>query len=241
MASHTLNADPAELAKFNRLAGRWWNSEGEFKPLHQINPLRLDYIETRSNGLADKNVLDVGCGGGILSESLARRGAKVTGIDLAEDALAIARQHANSQNLEIDYRNIAVETLAAQTPGYYDIVSCMELLEHVPDPAAIVAACAALCKPGGQVFFSTIDRNPKAFLLAIVGAEYLLNLVPRGTHHYEKFIRPSELANAARRANLNVEDISGMRYDPLRGRHTLTRDTGVNYLMHCDKPEAPTP
>lgn len=240
MTTQTLNADPAELAKFNRLADRWWNPEGEFKPLHQINPLRLGYIEAHANGLAGKKVLDAGCGGGILAESLALRGAQVTGIDLAGDSLATARDHAATQQLEIDYRNIAVETLAAQTPGQYDIVSCMELLEHVPDPAAIVTACATLCKPGGHVFFSTIDRNPKAFLLAIVGAEYLLNLVPRGTHRYEKFIRPAELANTARRAKLSIGDISGLFYDPLRGRHKLTRDTGVNYLMHCVKSETST-
>lgn len=234
------NADAGELAKFNRLAGQWWDPEGEFKPLHAINPLRLQYMETRIGEFAGKRIVDVGCGGGILAESMALRGADVTGIDLAEDALNAAREHAQTQSLEIDYRLVAAEALAAQVTksgadGQFDVVSCMEMLEHVPEPATIVMACARLCKPGGQVFFSTINRHPKAFMLAIVGAEYLLRLLPRGTHSYEKFIKPSELATASGRAGLQVRDISGIRYDPLQGRHSLSRDINVNYLMHCNR------
>lgn len=234
------NADAGELAKFNRLASQWWDPEGEFKPLHAINPIRLKYMETRAGGFAGKRILDVGCGGGILSESMAINGADVTGIDLAEDALNAAREHAQAHSVKIEYQLIAAETLAAQVTKsgageQFDVVSCMEMLEHVPDPTTIVAACARLCKPGGQVFFSTLNRHPKAFLLAIVGAEYLLRLLPRGTHSYEKFIKPSELATAAGRAGLQVKDISGIRYDPLRGLHSLTRDVSVNYLMHCNR------
>lgn len=238
------NADAGELAKFNRLADQWWDPEGEFKPLHAINPLRLKYIETRIGGFAGKRILDVGCGGGILAESMAARGAEVTGIDLAEDALSAAREHAQTHAVKVDYSLTSAETLAARATesgaaGQFDVVSCMEMLEHVPDPATVIAACATLCRPGGQVFFSTINRHPKAFLLAIVGAEYLLRLLPRGTHSYEKFIKPSELATAARHAGLLVQDISGIRYDPLRGRHSLSRDIAVNYLMHCHRPNPP--
>lgn len=229
------NADAGELAKFNRLAAQWWDPEGEFKPLHAINPLRLAYIESRIGGFAGKRILDVGCGGGILAESMAARGANVTGIDLAEDALNAAREHAQMHSVTIDYQHIAAETLAETAGGQFDAVSCMEMLEHVPDPATIVTACTRLCKPGGQVFFSTINRHPKAFLLAIVGAEYLLRLLPRGTHSYEKFIKPSELGTAARRAGLVVQDISGIRYDALQGRHSLSHDITVNYLMHCNR------
>lgn len=235
------NADAGELAKFNRLADQWWDPEGEFKPLHAINPLRLKYMETRIGGFTGKRILDVGCGGGILAESMAAQGAEVTGIDLAEDALNAAREHAQTRAVKIDYSLAAAETLAAQVTelgavAQFDVVSCMEMLEHVPDPTTVVSACATLCKPGGHVFFSTINRHPKAFLLAIVGAEYLLRLLPRGTHSYEKFIKPSELATAARRAGLPVQDISGIRYDPLQGRHSLSRDIAVNYLMHCHRP-----
>lgn len=233
------NADAGELAKFNRLASQWWDPQGEFKPLHAINPLRLRYMETRVGGFPGKRIVDVGCGGGILAESMAARGADVTGIDLAEDALNAAREHAQTQSVKIDYRLVAAETLAETADGQFDVVSCMEMLEHVPDPATIVTACARLCKPGGQVFFSTINRHPKAFLLAIVGAEYLLRLLPRGTHSYEKFIKPSELGTAARRAGLQVQDISGIRYDPLQGRHSISRDIDVNYLMHCNRPSQP--
>lgn len=231
------NADAGELAKFNRLADQWWDPEGEFKPLHAINPLRLKYMESRIGGFAGKRILDVGCGGGILAESMAAQGAEVTGIDMAEDALNAAREHAQTRAVKVDYLLTTAETLAAQVAtGQFDVVSCMEMLEHVPDPTTVVTACATLCKPGGHVFFSTINRHPKAFLLAIVGAEYLLRLLPRGTHSYEKFIKPSELATAARRAGLLVQDISGIRYDPLQGRHSLSRDIAVNYLMHCHRP-----
>ena len=238
------NADASELAKFNRLADQWWDPEGEFKPLHAINPLRLAYMETRIGGFAGKRVLDVGCGGGILAESLAAKGADVTGIDLAEDALNAAREHAQTRSVKIDYQLTSAETLAAQVTKFgagerFDVVSCMEMLEHVPDPTTVIAACARLCKPEGQVFFSTINRHPKAFLLAIVGAEYLLRLLPRGTHSYEKFIKPSELAIAAGRAGLQVMDISGIHYDILRGRHALTPDLAINYLMHCNRPSLP--
>ncbi|HEX7025953.1 MAG TPA: bifunctional 2-polyprenyl-6-hydroxyphenol methylase/3-demethylubiquinol 3-O-methyltransferase UbiG [Gammaproteobacteria bacterium] len=238
------NADAAELAKFNRLAAQWWDPEGEFKPLHAINPVRLQYIESRVGGLAGKRVVDVGCGGGILAESMAAKGADVTGIDLAEDALTAAREHAQTNSVKIDYQLIAAETLAAQVSKsgageLFDVVSCMEMLEHVPDPTAVITACARLCKPGGQVFFSTINRHPKAFLLAIVGAEYLLKLLPRGTHSYEKFIKPSELATSAGRVGLEVMDISGIRYDALQGRHALSRDVTVNYLMHCNRTYQP--
>jgi 2-polyprenyl-6-hydroxyphenyl methylase/3-demethylubiquinone-9 3-methyltransferase len=233
------NADAGELAKFNRLAAQWWDPEGEFKPLHAINPLRLQYMESRIGGFAGKRILDVGCGGGILAESMAAKGAEVTGIDLAEDALNAAREHAQTRAVTVDYLLTSAEDLAARNEKsgaeeQFDAVSCMEMLEHVPDPATVVAACARLCKPGGHVFFSTINRHPKAFLLAIVGGEYLLRLLPRGTHSYEKFIKPSELATAAGRAGLQVTDISGIHYDPLRGRHSLNRDVTVNYLMHCN-------
>ncbi|MFA7679781.1 MAG: bifunctional 2-polyprenyl-6-hydroxyphenol methylase/3-demethylubiquinol 3-O-methyltransferase UbiG [Pigmentiphaga sp.] len=230
-----VNADTAELDKFSALASRWWDPESEFKPLHAINPLRLDWINQCTGGLAGKKVLDVGCGGGILSESMAAKGADVTGIDLAEKSLRVARLHSLETGIKVNYRHIAVETLALEAPENYDVVTCMELLEHVPDPASIIHACAQLVKPGGHVFFSTINRNPKSFLFAIVGAEYVLNLVPRGTHKYETFIRPSELLASARSAHLEVQQLKGLEYNPLSKIYRLSSDTSVNYLAHTRK------
>jgi 2-polyprenyl-6-hydroxyphenyl methylase/3-demethylubiquinone-9 3-methyltransferase len=230
------NADTAELNKFNQLADNWWDPEGEFKTLHEINPLRLDYILNHSGSLKDKRVVDVGCGGGVLSESLARQGAEVTGLDLADDVLNTAKKHAQSQQLSINYQLLAVEDWAEKHAAEYDVVSCMEMLEHVPDPAKVISACCKLCKPGGHIFLSTISRTAKAFFMAIVGAEYLLRLLPRGTHEYAKFIRPSELAGWIRQNNLMLKDISGMHFDALSGNHSLTQDVSVNYLMHCIKP-----
>lgn len=224
------NVDPAELAKFSALAHRWWDPTGEFKPLHDFNPLRLDYIARRSRGLERKRVLDVGCGGGILAEALAKAGAAVTGIDLSEKALSVARLHQLESGVEVDYRLIAAEALAAERPGEFDVVTCMELLEHVPQPASTVAACAALVKPGGLVVFSTINRNPKAYLLAVIGAEYVLRLLARGTHDYARFIKPSELAGFARQAGLEADDLTGMTYNPLSRSYRLEADTSVNYI-----------
>jgi 2-polyprenyl-6-hydroxyphenyl methylase/3-demethylubiquinone-9 3-methyltransferase len=233
----TVNADPAELAKFSELAHRWWDPESEFRPLHQINPLRLDWI----NGLAPlagRQVLDVGCGGGILSDSMARKGARVTGIDLSTKALKVAQLHAlEAGTPEVDYREISAEALAAERPASFDVVTCMEMLEHVPDPASVVQACATLVKPGGWVFFSTINRNPKSFLFAIVGAEYLLNMLPRGTHEYAKMIRPSELARYCRQAGLDMAGTRGMEHTPLTRRYWLSADTSVNYLIATRKAE----
>ena len=226
------NVDHSEIAKFESIANKWWDLEGEFKPLHDINPLRLNYINERVS-LAGKNVLDVGCGGGILSEGLAQRGVHVTGIDMGEANLQVAKQHAESQGLSIHYQHIAVEELAAQQPASFDVVTCLEMLEHVPDPSSIVQACATLVKPGGHVFFSTINRNPKSYALAIVGAEYIMNLVPKGTHDYMKFIKPSELSRWARAAQLQIKDISGMSVNPLSMTFKITRDADVNYFMHC--------
>jgi 2-polyprenyl-6-hydroxyphenyl methylase / 3-demethylubiquinone-9 3-methyltransferase len=226
------NVDRAEIAKFEALAGRWWDTEGEFKPLHDINPLRLDFIDARA-GLAGRRVLDVGCGGGILSEAMARRGAEVTGIDLGEAPLAVARLHARDAGLAVDYRLSSVEALAEETPGAYEVVTCLEMLEHVPDPASVVRACARLVAPGGQVFFSTLNRHPKAYALAILGAEYVLRLLPQGTHDYARFIRPSELAAWCREAGLGVREQSGLTYNPITRRYRLTDDGSVNYLMHC--------
>ena len=238
----TINADPQELAKFSELAHRWWDPTSEFKPLHQINPLRLDWIERLlgAGGVRGKQVLDVGCGGGILAEAMARRGAAaVLGIDLAVKPLKVAQLHALEAAVQnIDYREIAVEALAAAQPASFDVVTCMEMLEHVPDPASVVRACAALVKPGGQVFFSTLNRNPKSFLFAIVGAEHVLNLLPKGTHEYAKFIRPSELAQACRDAGLRLEHTRGMQYNPFTGRYWLSDDTSVNYLFACSRPAA---
>ena len=233
----TVNADPAELAKFSELAHRWWDMDSEFRPLHMINPLRLDWIHSICpvNGL---RALDVGCGGGILADSMARRGASdVLGIDLSTKALKIAQLHAlEAQTPNINYREVSAEALAAEVPASFDVVTCMEMLEHVPDPASVVQACADLVKPGGWVFFSTLNRNAKSFLFAIVGAEYLLNMLPRGTHEYAKMIRPSELASYARRADLDIRQTSGLEYNPLTTRYSLSRDTSVNYLLATQKP-----
>jgi 2-polyprenyl-6-hydroxyphenyl methylase/3-demethylubiquinone-9 3-methyltransferase len=227
------NVDPQELAKFSELAHRWWDPESEFRPLHQINPLRLDWIE-RQVPLRGKRVLDVGCGGGILAEAMARQGAEVLGIDLAGRALRVAQLHAMESGVgTVQYREIAVEALAQEQPAGFDVVTCMEMLEHVPDPSSVVHACAALTKPGGWAFFSTLNRNPKSFLLAIVGAEYLLQLLPRGTHEYARFIRPSELARWCREAELDVQATRGLAYNPLTRRYRLADDTDVNYLFAC--------
>lgn len=229
--SETVNADPAELAKFSELAHRWWDTDSEFRPLHQINPLRLGWIDGLA-GLSSKVVLDVGCGGGILSDSMARKGANVTGIDLSTKALRVARLHAlEAQTSNLQFREVSVEALAAEQPASFDVVTCMEMLEHVPDPASVVQACAQLVKPGGWVFFSTINRNPKAFALAIVGAEYILNMLPRGTHEYAKLIRPSELAASCRAAGLDVTHTCGLEHNPLTRRYWLGNDTSVNYMF----------
>ncbi|MFY2567743.1 bifunctional 2-polyprenyl-6-hydroxyphenol methylase/3-demethylubiquinol 3-O-methyltransferase UbiG [Achromobacter ruhlandii] len=234
-AQATINADQAELDKFAALASRWWDPESEFKPLHAINPLRLEWIQESVGSLAGKKVLDVGCGGGILSEAMARGGADVTGIDLADKSLKIAKLHGLESGVKVEYRKVPVEQLAAEQPGQYDVVTCMEMLEHVPDPASIVRACAALAKPDGWVFFSTLNRNPKSFLFAIIGAEYVLRLLPRGTHTYDMFIKPSELASAARGAGLEPVGMRGMEYNPITQIYSLTSDTSVNYLMATRK------
>ncbi len=232
----TLNADPAELAKFSELAHRWWDPESEFAPLHQINPLRLEWIQGLAP-LAGQRALDVGCGGGILADAMARKGASVLGIDLSTKALKVAQLHAlEAQTPNVAYREVAAEALAAEAPGSFDVVTCMEMLEHVPDPASVVRACATLVKPGGWVFFSTLNRNPKSWLFAIVGAEYVLNLLPRGTHEYRKFIRPSELARDCREAGLEVLHTRGMEYNPLTKRYWLSGDTSVNYLFATRRP-----
>ena len=230
----TLNVDPAEISKFSELAHRWWDPGSEFRPLHEINPLRLDYIDGLA-GLGGKTVLDVGCGGGILAESMAQRGAQVTGIDLADKPLKVAQLHLLESGNKVDYRNIAAEYLARELPGHFDVVTCMELLEHVPDPASTVGACSALVKPGGHVFFSTINRNPKSYLFAVIGAEYVLKLLPRGTHSYAKFIKPSELSALCRQSGLDVHQIIGMTYNPLTRIYALEPDTTVNYILHCTK------
>jgi 2-polyprenyl-6-hydroxyphenyl methylase/3-demethylubiquinone-9 3-methyltransferase len=232
----SVNADPQELAKFSELAHRWWDTESEFKPLHQINPLRLDWIDSLAP-LRGKTVLDVGCGGGILAESMARRAAGVLGIDLAAKPLGVARLHAlEAQVGNVEYREVATETLAAEQPGAFDVVTCMEMLEHVPDPAAVVRACAVLAKPGGWVFFSTLNRNARSFAFAILGAEYVLGLLPKGTHEYARFIKPSELARWARDAGLALHEGKGLEYNPLSRRYRLSADTSVNYLLACRKP-----
>jgi 2-polyprenyl-6-hydroxyphenyl methylase/3-demethylubiquinone-9 3-methyltransferase len=233
-SAHT-NVDPAELAKFSELAHRWWDPESEFRPLHQINPLRLDWINNIAP-LQGKQVLDVGCGGGILTDAMARSGATALGIDLATKSLKVAQLHAlEAQTPNVQYREVSVEDLAAERPASFDVVTCMEMLEHVPDPASVVRACAQLVKPGGHVFFSTLNRNPKSFLFAIVGAEYVLNLLPRGTHEYAKFIRPSELARDCREAGLDWQHTRGMEYNPLTRRYWLSNDTSVNYLVATQK------
>jgi len=235
MTETKLNADPAELKKFSDLAHRWWDPKGAFRPLHELNPVRLQWIEGQM-ALAGRSVVDVGCGGGILSEALSTRGAQVLGIDLAGKPLQVARLHALESGAKVTYQAIAAEDLARERAGQFDLVTCMEMLEHVPDPAQTIAACAQLAKPGGLVLFSTINRNPRSFLFAIVGAEYVLRLLPRGTHEYARFIRPSELARGARAAGLEVETVTGMHYNPLAGRFWLNADTGINYLMGCRRP-----
>jgi 2-polyprenyl-6-hydroxyphenyl methylase/3-demethylubiquinone-9 3-methyltransferase len=228
----TVNADPAELEKFSRLAHRWWDPEGDFRPLHEINPLRLDWIAARV-ALEGRSALDVGCGGGILAEGMARAGAQVTGIDLSEKALRVAELHLQESLLEVRYEKAGAEDYAARNPGRFDVVTCMELLEHVPDPARTVAACATLARPGGTVFFSTINRNPRSYLFAVIGAEYVLKLLPKGTHDYARFIRPSELARWSRDAGMRADELIGMSYNPLTRRYSLGSDTGVNYLLRC--------
>ena len=226
-----INADPTELQKFSELAHRWWDPNSEFRPLHEINPLRLDWID-RHAALAGKKVLDVGCGGGLLSEAMAARGATVTGIDLSEKALGVARLHLLESGRSVDYRYISAEDLAAQEAAGYDVVTCMEMLEHVPNPASTIASCAALAKPGGHVFFSTINRNPKAYVFAVLGAEYILQLLPKGTHEYAKFIKPSELSRWAKSVDLELAELIGMSYNPFTKHYSLGNDTSVNYLVH---------
>jgi 2-polyprenyl-6-hydroxyphenyl methylase/3-demethylubiquinone-9 3-methyltransferase len=226
------NADPHELNKFGDLAHRWWDPNSEFKPLHDINPLRLGWID-RNCGLKGKKVVDVGCGGGLLSEGMAALGANVTGIDLGEKALGVAKLHLLESGLKVDYRHIAAEDMATEQPAAFDVVTCLEMLEHVPDPASIVRACAQMAKPGGTVFFSTISRNPKAYLFAVIGAEYVLNMLPRGTHDYARFLRPAELARLCREAGLSVAEIVGMSYNPLARTYSLGSDTSVNYLIRA--------
>lgn len=230
------NTDRREISKFDALASRWWDPQGEFRTLHQINPLRLDYIERRA-GLKNRKVLDIGCGGGLLAEAMAARSAAVTGIDMAEEPLAVARMHLHESGLQVDYRKTSAEALAAEAPAHFDVITCMEMLEHVPDPESIVRACAILVKPGGQVFFSTLNRKPKAFLFAILAAEYALQLVPRGTHEYAKFIRPSELDQWARRAGLELLGSAGLHYNPLTRVYHLGGDLDVNYFLHFRRPE----
>ncbi|OBV39239.1 bifunctional 2-polyprenyl-6-hydroxyphenol methylase/3-demethylubiquinol 3-O-methyltransferase UbiG [Janthinobacterium psychrotolerans] len=230
-----MNADPLEIQKFSELAHRWWDPTSEFRPLHEINPLRLEWINAKVP-LAGKRVIDIGCGGGILAESMARKGADVTGIDLSEKALKVADLHSLESGVNVRYKLIAAEAMAAEEAGQYDVVTCMEMLEHVPDPSAIVQACAALVKPGGHVFMSTLNRNPKAYLFAILGAEYVLRLLPKGTHDYDKFITPAELSQFARTAGLDLHGMRGMGYNPLTKIYSLTNDTSVNYLVACTRP-----
>ena len=228
------NADPNELDKFSQLAHRWWDPESEFKPLHQINPLRLEWIDSHAS-IAGKRVLDIGCGGGILSESMAVKGAEVTGIDLSSNALAVARLHLMESGNSVEYLEVSAEQLAEQSPASFDVVSCMEMLEHVPNPASTIAACAALVKPGGHVFFSTINRNLKAYLLAVIGAEYVLKMLPKGTHDYAKFIKPSELTRWSKSVGLEPSELIGLSYNPITQIYSLGRDTSVNYLLHTKK------
>ena len=228
-----MNVDPAEIAKFSALAHRWWDPTSEFRPLHEINPLRLGHIERLVGGLAGKRILDVGCGGGILAEAMAQRGAQVTGIDLSEKPLRVAQLHLLQSKADVTYELVSAEDYAARHPGAFDVVTCMELLEHVPEPASTVDACARLVRPGGQVFFSTLNRNPKSYLFAVIGAEYILRLLPRGTHDYLRFIKPSELSRHARAAGLRAVELIGMTYNPLTQRYRLERDCDVNYLLRC--------
>jgi 2-polyprenyl-6-hydroxyphenyl methylase/3-demethylubiquinone-9 3-methyltransferase len=237
-AAVNANVDPAEVAKFSALAHRWWDPQSEFKPLHDINPLRLGWIEGVANGLAGKRILDVGCGGGILAESMAQRGASVTGIDLSAKAIGVARLHQYESGSTVNYRHAAAEALALDMPDAFDVVACLELLEHVPEPASMVAACAALARPGGVVVFSTLNRNPKSYVQAILGAEYLLRLLPRGTHDWSRFLRPSELAGFARRVHLQLIAMTGMTYNPLTKTYRLHDDTSVNYMAAFRRPTA---
>ena len=230
-----MNADPLEIQKFSELAHRWWDPTSEFRPLHEINPLRLEWINAKVP-LAGKRVIDIGCGGGILAESMARKGAGVTGIDLSEKALKVADLHSLESGVNVRYKLIAAEAMAAEEAGQYDVVTCMEMLEHVPDPAAIVQACAALVKPGGHIFMSTLNRNPKAYVFAVLGAEYILRLLPKGTHDYDKFITPAELSQFARSAGLDLNSMRGMGYNPLTKIYSLNNDTSVNYLVACTRP-----
>lgn len=227
------NVDLNEIAKFEALASRWWDRNSEFKPLHEINPLRLGYIVKKAGSLTGKRVLDVGCGGGILSDAMAGEGAHVTGIDMGEAPLAVARLHQLESKRNVDYRKMTVEQLAEEQPNSFDVVTCMEMIEHVPDPGSVISACAKLVKPGGHLFFSTINRNPKSYLFAIIGAEYVLNLLPKGTHEYAKFVRPSELEQWAREAGLKLKDMTGMHYNPISGRYWLAAGVDVNYLVHA--------
>ena len=231
-----MNADPLELQKFSDLAHRWWDPTSEFRPLHEINPLRLEWINARAL-LAGKKVIDIGCGGGILTEAMARKGATVTGIDLSEKALNVADLHSLESGVRVQYEKISAEEIADREPGSYDVVTCMEMLEHVPDPSAVVRACARLVKPGGRVFFSTLNRNPKSYLFAVIGAEYILRLLPRGTHDYAKFIKPAELAHFMRNADLNLDAVKGMTYNPLTKIYSLNQDTSVNYMVASSRGE----
>ena len=231
------NVDFEEIRKFEALAERWWDPASEFKPLHDINPLRLNYIQQQA-GLQNKSVLDVGCGGGLLSEGMARMGAAVKGIDMGEAPLAVARLHARDSGVDVDYEKVAIETLAAEQPGKFNVVTCLEMLEHVPNPSSVVTACATVAKPGADLFFSTINRNPKSYLFAIVGAEYVLNLLPKGTHQWSKFIKPSELAGHIREAGLEVKELIGMTYNPFTKHYKLGKDVDVNYMIYAQKPAA---
>ena len=233
--THTANFDPSEIKKFEDLASRWWDEHGEFKPLHEMNPLRLNFINTGSP-LADKTACDIGCGGGILSESMAKCGAAVTGLDMGKAPLSVARLHAMESDLEIDYQQITAEEFAQKNAGKYDVVTCMEMLEHVPDPASVINACYSLIKPGGSVYFSTINRNPKSYLFAIVGAEYLMKMLPRATHDYARFIKPSELDSWARAAGLELSNLKGVSYNPFTGLFSQSQDVDVNYMVHYTKP-----
>ncbi len=233
--SQTANFDPSEIKKFEDLASRWWDEQGEFKPLHEMNPLRLNFINTGSP-LEGKTVCDIGCGGGILSESMAKCGANVTGLDMGKAPLSVARLHAMESELEIDYQQITSEEFAEKNPEKFDVVTCMEMLEHVPDPASVIKACYQLLKPGGSVYFSTINRNPKAYLFAIIGAEYVMKMLPRGTHDYSRFIKPSELDSWAREASLELRNLKGVTYNPLTGLFSQSQDVDVNYMVHYQRP-----
>ena len=237
MMTNPKNIDPSEIKKFDDLASRWWDPQGEFKPLHEMNPLRLNFIN-KGHPLADVKVLDIGCGGGILSESMARCGANVTGIDMGKAPLSVAKLHALEEELDIDYQLTTAEALAETHPATFDVVTCMEMLEHVPDPASVIEACYTLCKPGGSVFFSTINRNPKAYAFAIIGAEYIMRMLPRGTHDYDKFIKPSELDTWARRAGLEIVNIAGVEYNPFTRLFRQSDNVDINYMVHYQRPVA---